>query len=86
MGIKAAYMVPHPPLIVPEVGKGGEKQIIETTNAYDRVGQEIAKIALFLLSDESRYVHGEAIRADGGLVLHYIDAIANIYAHRRMDI
>ena len=42
MGIKAAYMVPHPPLIVPEVGKGGEKQIIETTNAYDRVGQEIA--------------------------------------------
>ena len=29
MGIKAAYMVPHPPLIVPEVGKGGEKQIID---------------------------------------------------------
>ena len=47
--------------------------------------EEIAKIALFLLSDESRYVHGEAIRADGGLVLHYIDAIANIYGHRRTD-
>ena len=45
MGIKAAYMVPHPPLIVPAVGKGGEKQITETTNAYDRVGREIAKIA-----------------------------------------
>ena len=45
MGIKAAYMVPHPPLIVPSVGKGGEKQIVETTNAYERIGQEIAKIA-----------------------------------------
>ena len=47
--------------------------------------EEIAKVALFLLSDESRCVHGEAVRADGGLVLHYIDAIANIYAHRRTD-
>ena len=45
MGIKAAYMVPHPPLIVPAVGKGGEKQITETTEAYDRIGREIAKIA-----------------------------------------
>ena len=45
MGIKAAYMVPHPPLIVPAVGRGGEKKILETTKAYERVGQEIAKIA-----------------------------------------
>ena len=45
MGITAAYMVPHPPLIVPAVGKGGEKDIIETTKSYERVAQEIAKIA-----------------------------------------
>lgn len=45
MGIRAAYMVPHPPLIIPSVGKGGEKQIVETTNAYERVGREIAEIA-----------------------------------------
>ena len=45
MGIRAAYMVPHPPLIVPEVGKGGEKEIIETTKAYERVAKEIAAIA-----------------------------------------
>ena len=25
-------MVPHPPLIVPEVGRGNEKQVIETFN------------------------------------------------------
>lgn len=45
MGITAAYMVPHPPLIVPAVGKGGEKDILETTKSYERVAQEIAKIA-----------------------------------------
>ena len=45
MGIKAAYMVPHPPLIVPAVGRGGEKDIAETTRAYERVAEHIAKIA-----------------------------------------
>ena len=29
MGILAAYMVPHPPMIVPQVGRGSEKQIGE---------------------------------------------------------
>jgi len=45
MGIKAAYMVPHPPLIVPAVGRGGEKDIAETTKAYERVAEHIANIA-----------------------------------------
>lgn len=45
MGIKAAFMVPHPPLIVPEVGRGGEKKIQETANAYERVAKHIAGIA-----------------------------------------
>jgi hypothetical protein len=27
MSIVAAFMVPHPPMIVPEVGRGSEKQI-----------------------------------------------------------
>ena len=45
MGIKAAYMVPHPPLIVPAVGRGGEKDITETTRAYERVAEHIANIA-----------------------------------------
>ncbi len=42
MGILAAFMVPHPPLIVPAVGRGGEEQIEETTRAYERVAEEVA--------------------------------------------
>ena len=44
MGITAAYMVPHPPLIVPDVGRGGEKEIKKTTDSYERVAKEIASI------------------------------------------
>ncbi len=45
MGIVAAFMVPHPPMIVPDVGRGSELQIQETINAYDQVAREIADIA-----------------------------------------
>ena len=44
MPIAAAYMVPHPPMIVPEVGRGSEKQVQKTINAYEAVAAEIAAI------------------------------------------
>ncbi|MBR3392242.1 MAG: AmmeMemoRadiSam system protein A [Firmicutes bacterium] len=44
MPILASFMVPHPPLIVPAVGRGGERQIAATTAAYDQVAQEIAAL------------------------------------------
>ena len=44
MPVVAAFMVPHPPLIVPAVGRGGEKEIEETTRAYLRVAEEIASL------------------------------------------
>ena len=45
MAIIGAYLVPHPPLIFPEVGKGGEKDIQATIDAYRRAGGEIAAAA-----------------------------------------
>ena len=45
MAIVGAFMVPHPPMIVPEVGKGSEKQVSATTAAYTRVAEEIAALA-----------------------------------------
>ncbi len=44
MSIVAAFMVPHPPMIVPEIGRGSEAQIAETTAAYERVAREIAEL------------------------------------------
>ena len=37
-------MVPHPPLIVPEVGKGEEKKIQDTIDAYHRVAGKIGEL------------------------------------------
>ena len=45
MSIIAAYMVPHPPMIVPAVGKGSERRIEATRAAYARVAEEISKLA-----------------------------------------
>ena len=45
MPILAAFMVPHPPMIVPEVGRGSERQIEATRAAYARVAEEIAALA-----------------------------------------
>ena len=45
MSVIAAFMVPHPPMIVPEIGKGSEEQILETTRAYEQVAEEIAALA-----------------------------------------
>ena len=44
MSVLAAFMVPHPPLIIPEVGRGGEDQIMDTTRAYDRVSEMVSEI------------------------------------------
>lgn len=42
--ILGAFMVPHPPLIIPEVGRGGEKKIQDTVGAYHEVGKRIASL------------------------------------------
>ena len=44
MPVCAAFMVPHPPMIVPAIGKGSENQIRETIDAYERVAEEIAEL------------------------------------------
>lgn len=44
MGISAGFMVPHPPLIIPDVGKGEEKKIQRTIDAYQRVAETIGRL------------------------------------------
>ena len=44
MAILAAFMVPHPPMIVPEVGKGGENVVRETIDSYENIAEQIAEL------------------------------------------
>jgi aromatic ring-opening dioxygenase LigB subunit len=43
--IAARYIMPHPPIIVPEVGRGAEKDAQATIDAMRRAADEIAKEA-----------------------------------------
>lgn len=56
------------PMFVAARERGSEKKIGQL-NPLKRAGQpvEIARMALFLASDESSYVNGQAIAVDGGL-------------------
>lgn len=42
--ISGAFMVPHPPLIIPEVGRGKERKIQDTIDAYHEVGIKIGQL------------------------------------------
>ena len=42
MSIVGAIIVPHPPVIIPEVGKGREKEIQNTIDAYRKAAQRVA--------------------------------------------
>lgn len=43
MSITAAYMVPHPPLILPEIGQGEEEKIKATVEAYHQAARQVAE-------------------------------------------
>ena len=42
MAIVGAIMVPHPPLIIPEVGRGQERGIQATIQAYHEAAKRLA--------------------------------------------
>ncbi|MCR5526373.1 MAG: AmmeMemoRadiSam system protein A [Lachnospiraceae bacterium] len=44
MPIVGGVMVPHPPLIIPEVGKGKEKIIEKTARAYEKAADFVAEL------------------------------------------
>ncbi|MBC8060291.1 MAG: AmmeMemoRadiSam system protein A [Clostridiaceae bacterium] len=45
MTIQGFYLMPHPPIIIPEVGKGKEAKILSTSENLYKIGREIEKIA-----------------------------------------
>lgn len=44
MSILGAFIVPHPPLIVPQIGRGEERKIQKTIDSYHEVARQIAEL------------------------------------------
>lgn len=44
MPLLGAFIVPHPPIIIPEVGKGEEQKIVNTVDSYREVARRIAEL------------------------------------------
>ena len=44
MAILAGFMVPHPPMIIPEIGQGRQSQIQSTIDAYEEAARQIAAL------------------------------------------
>lgn len=44
MPIISTFIVPHPPLLIPKIGRGQEIKIEKTVKAYDEIAQKIAEI------------------------------------------
>ncbi len=60
MSLSAVFSVPHPPLLVPEVGKGEEKVIQSTFQAMEKVARKIRDIApdtIIVLSPHAPFFH-----------------------------
>ena len=38
------YLMPHPPIIIPDIGKGEEGKIADTANSCNAIGKEISDL------------------------------------------
>lgn len=70
--ILAAFIMPHPPIIVPEVGRGQEKAVAQTIESMDKCAQRIAE----LQPDDIIIItpHGPVFR--DAMALYYEDRIS----------
>ena len=68
MPILAAYMVPHPPMIVPDVGRGSEKQVEKTIRAYEEIAGEIAALRpeTIIISSPHSVLYGDYFHISPG--------------------
>lgn len=70
--------------------RGGLSQFYEgyeykLPSGYEGTEADLADLALYLLSSQSRYVSGAEVRMDGGLLHEYIDVLSNARATRRLQ-
>ncbi|MCR5278041.1 MAG: AmmeMemoRadiSam system protein A [Lachnospiraceae bacterium] len=69
MSIVAAFMVPHPPLIVPNVGKGEEEKIRTTIDSYDAIAKRIGELKpdTIVISSPHAPMYGDYFNISSGV-------------------
>lgn len=66
--MKRAYVVPHPPIILPEVGRGEERKISRTIESFEKIAREIAEFrpeTIIISSPHAPYYQDAFYMADG---------------------
>ena len=68
MPVKCAFIVPHPPLIVPEVGRGEERKIQATVDSYHEAARMIADIKpdTIIVASPHSVMYGDYIHVSPG--------------------
>jgi AmmeMemoRadiSam system protein A/AmmeMemoRadiSam system protein B len=68
MSVKMAFIVPHPPLIVPDIGRGEEKKIQSTVAAYDSIARMTAQIKpeTIIVASPHSIMYGDYIHISPG--------------------
>ncbi len=66
--ITGAVMVPHPPIILPEVGRGEEEKIRATTEAYEQAAEMIAHLSpeVLLIASPHSILYGDYFHISPG--------------------
>ena len=87
MGILAGFMLPHPPLIIPDIGRGQEQTIQNTIDAYHKAARELAALrpeTIVLLSPHQTmytdYFHISPARSVRGDVGQFVAKAAGMEA------
>lgn len=70
--ITGACMVPHPPIILPEVGRGEEKKISDTAEGFKQVGKLVAELKpdTIILSSPHTIMYGDYFHISPGNAAH----------------
>lgn len=68
MSIIKTFFVPHPPLIIPAIGKGEEKKIQKTINSYEEIGKQIGdyKPDIIIISSPHSTVYSDYFHISPG--------------------
>lgn len=44
MAVLGAFVLPHPPVLLPEIGRGEERKLLRTQEAYAAAAKEIVQL------------------------------------------